>query len=174
MWNILRLFFAKFFSSDLMPVEPMLTPDTTAEPEKSPVPEPVLGRLTKSFMASEFSCNDENKTPVPDIYTVNVKKLAANLQVLRDVLGKPIKVTSGYRTKEYNTKVGGVKNSQHLFAKAADIKVKGMSSKRLANKIKKLIDEGKMSKGGIGVYKTFVHYDIRGENRKWYGKGVNK
>lgn len=130
------------------------------------------GQLTKNFHIDEFSCNDGAKTSVPKKYMSNVKKVAKNLQAFRDAVGgKVITITSGYRTPEYNKKVGGVKTSQHMEAKAADIKVKGMSSKRVAEKIKELIKEGKMDKGGVGLYKTFVHYDIRGYNARW---GFNK
>ena len=34
------------------------------------------------------------------------------------------------------------------------------------------IKEGKMKKGGVGLYTTFTHYDVRGFNRRWYGKGA--
>ena len=42
------------------------------------------------------------------------------LQPLRDHIGKPITILSGYRSKELNSKVGGVVNSQHLAGEAAD------------------------------------------------------
>jgi uncharacterized protein YcbK (DUF882 family) len=38
--------------------------------------------------------------------------------------------------------------------------------------IVELIKEGKMKKGGIGLYTTFTHYDVRGFNRRWYGTGI--
>ena len=49
------------------------------------------------------------------------------LQPLRDKLGKPIIITSGYRCPRLNQAVGGVKNSQHLEGKAVDIVVNGMT-----------------------------------------------
>jgi uncharacterized protein YcbK (DUF882 family) len=183
MWKTFKTFFSKFFSTDLAPVEPSLTPsivsiavehvDVVEEPPKN------LGReleqdLTDNFKLSEFRCNDENRTKVPKKFLKNIAKLAKNLQVLRDEIGKPIKINSAYRTPEYNKKVGGVKTSQHVQAKAADIHVKGMGPKKVAEKVKALIKEGKMDKGGVGIYKNFVHYDIRGVNRRWYGSGVKK
>ena len=45
------------------------------------------------------------------------------LQPLRDFLGKPVVISSGYRSEEVNKAVGGVKRSQHLRGEAADIHV---------------------------------------------------
>lgn len=55
----------------------------------------------------------------------NLKALCVEvLQPLRDFLGKPVVVSSGYRCRELNEKVGGVSKSQHLTGEAADIMVK--------------------------------------------------
>lgn len=119
---------------------------------------------TKNFKLSEFKCSDG--TNVPQKYWGNLAALMEQLQVLRDYIGKPIQVNSGYRTPTYNKAVGGVPSSSHLVAKAADIKVNGLSSLELVKIILKLIQEGKMKNGGIGLYDTFVHYDI-GNIRRW-------
>ncbi len=53
----------------------------------------------------------------------NLTALASNvLDPLREAYGKPIVVTSGYRSEKLNRAVGGVKNSQHLTGCAADIR----------------------------------------------------
>jgi len=124
-----------------------------------------MGNLTKNFDITEFSCNDG--TPVPSEYLPNVKKLAEQLQILRDELNEPIHINSAYRHKEYNKKIGGEKNSQHLLAKAADITVKSKTPKQLAAIIEKLISEGKLKFGGMGVYPGFVHVDIRPGKARW-------
>ena len=72
----------------------------------------------------------------------------------------------------YNKKIGGAKRSQHMLAKAADIIIKGMSSTEVKNVIISLIKSGEMHPGGIGLYQTFTHYDVRGQNRRWYGSGM--
>lgn len=123
-------------------------------------------QLSKNFYLEEFNCRDG--TPVPAKFFDNVKTLASNLQVLRDFIGEPIHINSGYRTPEYNKKVGGKKNSQHLTASAADIACKSRTPKQLASVIERLIKEGKMRQGGIGIYPGFVHYDIRGVRARWY------
>jgi len=125
-------------------------------------------KLTNNFNLSEFACKDG--TPVPSELLDNVTELAKNLQVLRDFIGLPIKINSSYRTPSHNKAVGGASKSQHLLAKAADIKVSGMKPADLAQIIEGLIDMGKMKQGGLGIYNTFVHYDtyFDGKNaRRW-------
>jgi uncharacterized protein YcbK (DUF882 family) len=123
-------------------------------------------KLTKNFSLKEFDCKDG--TPVPKVYYNNVQELTNNLQVLRDYLGVPVEITgSGYRTPSWNKNVGGAKNSQHLTASAADINAKGYTPIKLAAVIEKLIKEGKMKQGGLGIYAGFVHYDIRGTKARW-------
>ena len=123
-------------------------------------------KLTKNFSRQEFDCKDGTK--VPDNLLNNLKELAENLQVLRDYLNTPVSITgSGYRTPSHNKKVGGASNSQHLYAKAADINAKGLTPKELFRTIENLISLGKMKQGGLGLYKTFVHYDIRGFRARW-------
>ena len=126
-----------------------------------------FGQLTQNFNIDEFACNDRANTPVPGKYILNTLHLAQNLQVLRDYLQSTIKVNSGYRTPLYNLKVGGVITSQHLKAKAADIVVSGRSPEEVYKSIEKLIDSGKMTEGGLGLYKNFVHYDVRGVKARW-------
>jgi uncharacterized protein YcbK (DUF882 family) len=122
-------------------------------------------QLEKNFLLHEFRCKDG--TGVPEELMENVKKLARNLQVLRDHLKRPITVMSGYRTPAYNKKCGGAPKSQHRLATAADLIVSGMTSLEVRDAIIQLIKEGKMDSGGVGIYPTFVHYDVRGRNARW-------
>lgn len=127
-------------------------------------------KLEENFSLSEFKCKDGSG--VPEELMDNVKLLAKNLQVLREHLGRPIRIISGYRSPKYNRRIGGAKRSQHMTAKAADIKVSGMTPAEVKAEIVKLIKEGKMNIGGVGLYTTFTHYDVRGRNARWYGKGA--
>ena len=122
-------------------------------------------KLEKNFSLHEFRCKDG--TDVPDELIDNVRELCVNLQILRDYIDKPITIISGYRSPEYNTKIKGAKRSQHMSARAADIIVPGMTSLEVRDIIIQLIKEGKMVKGGVGIYPTFVHYDVRGYNARW-------
>lgn len=124
-------------------------------------------KVTKNFSVEEFDCNDGSK--MPDSVMTNMIELAEQLQILRDHIGKPIRITSGYRSKEYNRRIGGVRNSMHVIGKASDLVVTGMSSRELYAIINDLIRDGKMKQGGVGLYVSqgFVHYDIRGTRARW-------
>jgi uncharacterized protein YcbK (DUF882 family) len=122
-------------------------------------------KLTKNFELEEFDCHDGKK--VPDHLIPNVVELCRNLEIIRESAGnKSIKILSGYRTVEYNKRVGGKPTSQHLFAKAADIKIDGMTPGEVNELILKLMAQGKIKNGGLGSYPGFTHYDI-GNARHW-------
>lgn len=127
-------------------------------------------KLENNFSLSEFQCKDG--TDVPEEHMENVIKLAKNLQVLRDHLNRPIKVISGYRSPRYNKRIGGARKSQHMTASAADIQVPGLMPSYVKKAIVELIKSGKMDSGGIGLYTSFTHYDVRGRNARWYGRGT--
>ena len=122
-------------------------------------------KLTKNFTREEFDCRDG--TRVPDDLFCNLCLLVTNLQTLRDEIGIPLFISSGYRTKRYNKAVGGAKSSQHLLARAADLSTKQLNPLQLAAVIERLIKEKKMLEGGVGVYRGFVHYDVRGIRARW-------
>jgi len=91
-------------------------------------------------------------------------KLLAKLVELRDVLERPVSITSGYRCFKYNQKVGGVANSYHCIGLAADIKVKDI------NLIELLGYAEEIDFAGIGFYekKNFLHLDVRPTRRtRW-------
>jgi uncharacterized protein YcbK (DUF882 family) len=121
-------------------------------------------KLTTNFSLNEF--NKHNFTVPTDVLR-NLIELAKNLQVLRDEVKKPIKITSGYRPAELNAKIGGATKSRHITGEAADFKIEGYTPKQVAAIIEKLIAEGKMKQGGLGTYSTWVHYDVRGTAARW-------
>ena len=124
-----------------------------------------MAKITTNFSLEEFKCKDGSD--IPNSALLNITELARNLEVLRTAIGKSITITSGYRSPKYNAKIGGVKDSQHLRGTAADIKVKGMTPKEVALVIEGLIESKKMKQGGIGIYPSWVHYDIRGIKARW-------
>jgi uncharacterized protein YcbK (DUF882 family) len=121
--------------------------------------------LTQHFSKAEF--NSKDGAGMPQEVWANIKILAKQLEALRSVLNAPISITSAYRSEIHNKSIGGKLNSQHLLGKAADIQVKGKSPKQVQKAILKLIKDGKMLEGGLGLYDTFVHYDIRGKASRW-------
>lgn len=122
-------------------------------------------KLTKNFNSFEFMCHDG--TQVPARYLENVKTLAMQLQVLRDYIGEPIRLNSGYRTPSWNKKIGGAPRSQHLLGKAADISVETYTPKQLAAVVEQLITEEKLYFGGLGIYPGWIHVDIRKNKARW-------
>jgi len=122
-------------------------------------------KLTKNFNLYEFESKDGAEFTCE--LKMNLKELALNLQVLRDALGLPIHINSGYRSLTHNRAVGGAKNSQHLLGKAGDITVNGYTPFDIKSKIEGLIKQGRMKNGGVGLYNTFVHYDVRDYAARW-------
>ena len=122
-------------------------------------------KLTDNFSTEEFDSKDGKKMPVK-VFN-NIKVLANQLQVIRDYLDRPIKINSGYRSPAHNKRIGGVRNSQHVKGKASDIVVKGLEPLQVYNILEDLINLGKIKEGGLGLYKGFVHYDIRGNRARW-------
>ena len=122
-------------------------------------------RLTKNFTQWEFRSRDG--APMPADVLDNVRELACNLQVLRDFLGEPIKINTAYRSLKHNRSIGSKDSSQHIKGKAADIKVRDLDTEDLYLIMEKLIEIGDLKEGGLGLYNTFVHYDIRGTKARW-------
>lgn len=116
-------------------------------------------KLTQNFRVKEFACTDGSDPIFVDSELVNV------LQKIRTHFGKSVTITSAYRTPGKNKAVGGTTYSQHLYGKAADIKVNGVAPKTVAAYAEKLLT----NKGGIGTYGTFVHIDVRSVKARWKG-----
>jgi uncharacterized protein YcbK (DUF882 family) len=121
-------------------------------------------KLTDNFNLLEFRSKDG--ADFPDDVVENLKKLAFNLQALRDEIKSSIKINSGYRSPEHNRKIKGSKNSYHIKGMAADIKSSTHTPRQLFDIIEGLQKRGLMHDGGLKAYNTFVHYDI-GPKRRW-------
>lgn len=116
-------------------------------------------KIGQHFKVKEFACKDGSQVVFIDNYLVSI------LDILRNQVGKPVIITSGYRTPTRNKAVDGAKYSYHMRGMAADIRIKGMTAKEIANKLDKIIP----NECGIIVYNTWVHIDTR---TKKYRKGV--
>lgn len=115
--------------------------------------------LSTNFKVKEFACTDGSDPIFIDSELVNV------LQKIRSYFGKSVTITSAYRTPGRNKAVGGETYSQHLYGKAADIKVKGVTPQKVAGYAETLL----YNKGGIGKYDTFTHIDVRSSKSRWNG-----
>ncbi len=122
-------------------------------------------QLTKNFNLSEFQC--KCGCDMPEFVKKNVEQLAKDLQVIRDKVGVGFTPNSAYRCAEHNASIGGVKSSQHLKGKAADINIKGIEPSEVADLVEDLMKTEAITKGGVGRYNSFTHVDIRGNNARW-------
>jgi len=86
------------------------------------------------------------------------------LKMVERKYGKKPIITSGYRSPKRNRRAGGARNSQHIFCKAVDIQVEGVSKWKLAKFLRTL-----PGRGGVGTYcrTKSVHIDI-GSVRDWH------
>lgn len=80
---------------------------------------------------------------LPSQVQENARKLAENVQAIRDRLGLAISVTSGYRPADQNVRVGGSKTSQHVHGEAWDIVIKGQT-RELLDDVARDIMEGRL------------------------------
>lgn len=121
------------------------------------------GYLTKHFKRSEFKCKCGKYC---DGYpTEPSEELLQVLEKIREHFDAPVSVNSGVRCKQHNANVGGASKSQHMYGTAADIKVKGVTPKAVADYAETLLP----NTGGIGRYPTFTHVDVRSTKSRWNG-----
>jgi uncharacterized protein YcbK (DUF882 family) len=73
----------------------------------------------------------------------------------REIYGKPMRVTSGYRTEDHNQKVGGVSSSSHLKGLAIDV-----ACTNSKNRFKMLTALLGVGFNRIGIASTFIHIDV--------------
>lgn len=91
--------------------------------------------------------------------------LIKTLNMMQEELGVQFIINSGFRCPEHNNNVGGTLQSRHLFGLAADVATpKGMTSEEFAMAGEK---HQPFANGGIGLYDTFVHFDVRGRRARW-------
>lgn len=135
-------------------------------------------RLTKNFILDEFiisafynekqqlhvwqSFYDDAENLLPTI-----QKLANQLQVLRDYRNRPIKINIAYRPLWWELKKNRSGLSKHVYGMAADIVMKNVTPWQTYKDIEYLINVGDMLQGGLGLYNSFVHYDIRKTKARW-------
>ena len=118
-------------------------------------------KLSTNFAVKEFACKDGSDSIVIEFELVEI------LQKIRDHFGKAVTINSAYRNATYNKKVGGASNSQHVFGRAADIVVSGVSPEKVAQYAEYLMPK----KGGIGLYPAFTHVDVRASRARWKNNG---
>jgi zinc D-Ala-D-Ala carboxypeptidase len=91
------------------------------------------------LLMTEHRNFDEDQYNPPAEVVENLRALCINiLQPLRDALGTPIKINSGYRCPALNKSIHGATNSQHMTGQAADIIDLTHGNESLFKKIKEM------------------------------------
>ena len=126
-------------------------------------------QLSPAFRVREFRCRDGTDAVLID------EELVVVLQCIREHFGRPVHITSGYRTAARNAAVRGSKSSQHLLGRAADLWVEGTTVEAVAAYAESLL----VNRGGIGRYPKdakhptrttgWVHIDTRPGKSRWDG-----
>ena len=120
-----------------------------------------ISELIKSDTATKYNINN-----MPNLQQLDnmLKLIVLCLQPIRDKLNRPMMITSGFRCKLLNEKVGGKNNSQHLEGKAVDFIVPNASISSIIDFIKKSgIEYDQL----INEYDKWVHISFnKGNNRK--------
>ena len=142
-------------------------------------------QITDHFSRGEWTCKNSEKTKYPCKWIDD--RLFPLCQILEKIRAKisqaanqeiGLKITSGYRTKEYNDDlrkrgIGAAKRSYHTRGMAADfrpINRKGatkVSINALFYCIQAMVESGQIPDGGLHKYKSFIHYDNRGKKARW-------
>ena len=120
------------------------------------------GQMTlglKNFSRKELEC--------PCCKVLGIQEEAGRkLETLRENLGFPLKISSGFRCEKHNRALGGARESRHLLGLAFDIGTSRMTAKEKFL----LLQEGTTIFQGVGVYNKHVHLDIREEKALWTGE----
>ena len=117
-----------------------------------------MAKDTKNFKVTEFACHHCGENLID-------QRVIEMAQKIRDRVGRPIRVNSGYRCAKHNAEVGGVKNSCHTKGLAADLSCEA-GAKVLFAAAKELYNEGALPELSYCIrYKWGIHIDC-GQKRK--------
>jgi len=134
-------------------------------------------KLSRHFTDKEFLCKCCHTLPEGGM----AKELITGLEALRAAVSAklctdtPLRVVSGYRCPTYNAKVSKAKKSQHKLGRAADLQIPSLKPRESVALLEELAHSvPEFETGGIGVYPTFLHVDVRGcygqRRARWVGK----
>ena len=130
-------------------------------------------RLSKHFVVEEFDCHDGTRVSKRD-YNGLEYLCRTFLEPLRAKYGS-VHINSGFRTAAYNRKIGGASQSMHIYTihdgndQAADITCRKGGPRDWHRTLNAIRQRERNGKGGLGLYGSFVHVDIRDYKADWNG-----
>jgi uncharacterized protein YcbK (DUF882 family) len=130
-------------------------------------------RLSDHFVVEEFDCHNGAKVQSRD-YNGLSYLCRTFLEPLRKKYG-PVHINSGYRTRAYNASIGGATNSFHVYTahdgndQAADVTCARGAPSEWHRTLSAIRQRERNGKGGLGLYGTFVHVDVRDYKSDWRG-----
>ena len=149
--------------------------------------EQIVQLNNKANLSEHFNLGEFTRSKYPEVYNIpsheaiaNLKRLCVWLEVLRDKVGQPIIINSGYRSPQLNRKVGGAANSNHLTGCAADIRTSGYEQAitfaailiGYAKETGQEFDELLIERNRYGA--VWVHFAVRPEDRSASPLGSSK
>ena len=119
--------------------------------------------MSKFFNESELACSGSECEGLNNVGNGIDERLMTVLDAIRERIGQPIYINSGYRCPVHNANVGGVPKSQHVDGTAADLTYDGIDVDYLAQVAEEC------GADGIGKYwsQGFCHIDVRGYSARW-------
>ena len=132
------------------------------------------GQITKNFNIEEFKCRANGEVLINKNFIDHVDRL----QVFREWYNRPMVINSGYRTVNYNKRVGGSPKSKHIEGIATDFKLpqefynfddkrKKVFLENVKNKWYEICENDNLG-GGVGWYDTFIHLDSRSGRKAFW------
>ncbi len=139
-----------------------------------------MTQLSPNFSLSEMTASDaaarHNVSNVPTGQTLaNLTETAKKMERVRQILGRPIIVTSGYRSPAVNKIIGGADTSAHTLGYAVDFKVPGLTPFEVCKALKGQLSYDQL----IFEYAAWTHisFDPRSRGQElsiWNGSGGYK
>ena len=107
-----------------------------------------MGDLTANFNLEEYACKCGcGRADIKD-------ELVHKIQEVRDILGRSIRINSGFRCSRHNGNIGASETSSHIGGWAADLQTKGSAARyELLTAVMQVFDR-------VGIAKNFIHVDV--------------
>lgn len=122
-------------------------------------PHQITDWTAEHFSPHEFASKGNGKVHVS-------RRMIDALDQVREAVGHPLRITSGYRDPQQNRRVGGARQSRHMVGDAVDIDITGLSDTQRYFLMWHLLAQGFTSFGSYE--KSFIHADMRPLARVWH------